>query len=73
MKYLSSYPDLVKEWHPTKNENLTPKDVTHGTRRKMWWICPNRHSYEATLNHRTSNNGCPYCSGKKTLNLDLFK
>ena len=23
-KYLSSYANLVKEWHPTKNGDLTP-------------------------------------------------
>ena len=33
-RYLSSYPELVKEWHPTKNGDLTPKDVTHEVVRK---------------------------------------
>ena len=26
-KYLSDYPDLIKEWHPTKNGDLTPADI----------------------------------------------
>jgi len=31
---LSSYPHLVKEWHPTKNGELTPNDFTHGSDKK---------------------------------------
>ena len=35
MKYLSSYPDLVKERHPTKNGNLTSENVTYGSSKKV--------------------------------------
>ena len=35
-------PKLAKEWHPTKNGNLTPKDVTPSSGQKVWWICDNR-------------------------------
>jgi hypothetical protein len=73
-KLLSSYPHLVKEWHPTKNGELTPNDFTHGSKKKVWWLCSKNHNYEATFNSRTSRKtGCPYCSGRKTLNYDLFK
>ena len=44
-KYLSSYPELVKEWHPTKNGDLTPRDVTHGSKKKVWWLCQNIHEW----------------------------
>ena len=42
---------------------------------KSWWLYPKGHSYDATINNKTGKKptGCPYCSGKKTLNLDLFK
>ena len=70
---LKTFPELSKEWHTTKNKSLTPKDISYSSGKKVWWLCPNGHSYEATLNHRTSGNGCPFCSGKKTLNYDLFK
>ena len=71
---LSSYPDLVKEWHPTKNGELTPDDFTHGTHKKVWWLCPIGHSYESVVQKRTGNNsGCPYCAGQKSLNLNLFE
>jgi len=64
-KLLSSYPNLVKEWHPTKNGGLTPEDRTHGSKKKVWWLCPKGHSYEAKPNSRTAGKtGCPYCSGR---------
>ena len=34
-KLLSSYPHLVKEWHPTNNGDLTPNDITHGVEKKF--------------------------------------
>ena len=66
-KLLSSYPHLVKEWHPTKNGDLTPNDFTHGTKKKVWWICPKGHSYESAVVDRTKTKptGCYYCAGKK--------
>jgi len=27
--FLSEYPELIKEWHPTKNGELKPEKVTH--------------------------------------------
>ena len=42
---LTSYPHLVKEWHPTKNGELTPNDFTYGSNKKVWWRCPIGHSY----------------------------
>ena len=66
-KYLSSYPELVKEWHPKKNGDLTPKDITHGSTKKVWWLCNKGHSYETAPMERTRKRptGCPYCAGKK--------
>ena len=64
---LTEFPQLVKEWHPTKNVDLTPEDVTHGSARKVWWLCPKGHSYKSSICNRTRANpsGCPYCSGRK--------
>jgi len=74
MTTLNSYPHLVKEWHPTKNGDLTPDKVTSGSHKKVWWLCPKGHNYESLPYSRTSKNprGCPYCSGNKSLNTDLF-
>jgi len=67
-KLLSSYPNLVKEWHPTKNGELTPNEVNIGSRKKVWWLCPKGHSYNSVIAGRTGRKrGCPYCSGRKKL------
>ena len=58
-------PELTKEWHPTMNGNLTPFQVTPGSRRKVWWMCSREHEWEATLANRTSGTGCPYCANEK--------
>ena len=60
------FPELVKEWHPTKNGELTPHSVMPGSGKKVWWICNHNHEWEATISNRTGRkSGCPYCSGKK--------
>jgi hypothetical protein len=58
-------PDLAKEWHPTKNGSLTPRDVTPRSGKKVWWVCSNEHEWEATISHRSQGSGCPYCSGNR--------
>ena len=58
-------PEVAKEWHPTKNENLTPRDVMIGTRRKVWWICERNHAWQAAVASRAEGAGCPVCSGKR--------
>ena len=58
-------PELSKQWHPTKNGNLTPVDVVAGSRKKAWWICKRGHEWEATIYHRSRGLGCPYCSGQR--------
>ena len=54
-------PDLATEWHPTKNGELTAEDVTAGSGKKVWWICKNKHDYQATVYNRREGRGCPYC------------
>ena len=55
-------PKLSREWHPTKNKNLTPKDITHGRKRKVWWQCKKGHEWQASVNSRSWGTGCPFCS-----------
>ena len=76
-------PELAKEWHPTKNDELTPFDVTEGTHRKVWWKCDKGHDHEwmSSVYHRSYGRGCPVCRGLKvvlsnclaTLNPELAK
>ncbi len=36
------YPSLVQEWHPTENGDLKPEDVSSGSSKEVWWLCPKR-------------------------------
>lgn len=65
-KYLIDYPELVAEWHPTKNGDRKPEDFTYGSGKKVWWQCVNEHEWEAQISNRTLGRGCPYCSGNRT-------
>lgn len=59
--------DLIKNWHPSKNLPLKPEDISFGSHKKVWWICPkdSRHEWEATANNRSTGNKCPFCSGRR--------
>ena len=60
------YPDIAAEWHPTKNEPLTPHDVTYGSNKKVWWLCKQGHEWDAVVSSRTlQKQGCPYCAGRR--------
>lgn len=62
------YPEIAKEWHPTLNGDLKPCDITKGNDKKVSWLCPQGHIYEAKILHRTiTGSGCPYCSGNRVL------
>lgn len=60
-------PELAREWHLAKNGNLTPKDVTANSSKKVWWQCArnDKHEWQAAINSRNSGVGCPVCSGHK--------
>lgn len=56
---------LFDEWHYTKNFYLEPEKLTHGSTKKVWWLCEKGHEWQAKINDRSSGNNCPYCSGKR--------
>ena len=47
------YPSIAKEWHPTKNKDLTPKQVAAKSLNYAWWLCSKGHSFEAKIHNRT--------------------
>lgn len=68
----TTHPELAKQWHPTKNGKLTPRDVTHGMTRKVWWredYFSEKHNkmfhfeWPASINHRASGKGNPFVRG----------
>ena len=56
------YPNIAKEWHPTKNGCLTPKDIMFGSQKKVWWQCKHGHDFEVSVSTRTVHkSGCRTC------------
>ena len=58
-------PRLAAQWHPELNGALTPERVTVGSRKKVWWQCPDGHIWRTSVYSRSGarKHGCPVCSG----------
>lgn len=64
----SKYPELAKEWHPTKNGELLPTKIYGGSVVKVWWLGACGHEWQESPNKRTSQkSNCPYCAGRRIL------
>ena len=50
----TSNPELVKEWHPSKNGNLSPTEVSQKSGKNVWWICEKGHEWQAKVYTRTN-------------------
>ena len=63
------HPIIASQWHPTKNGKLTPKMITHGSTKKIWWQCEKGHEWQVSPNARTNHvdanlTNCPVCSSE---------
>lgn len=59
------YPDLAKEWHPTKNETLVLEKIGKSCRKLAWWKCSTcQHEWEKMPYLRTLGSDCPKCHPK---------
>ena len=64
-------PWMAMQWHPTKNGNLKPKDITCNHHKKVWWLLPYDDpdlghfdfEWEASPNTRMTEPGCPFLEG----------
>ena len=57
-------PELAKEWHPTKNGKLTPRDVTSSCNTKVWWLGKCGHEFKSIVSERKRGGGCPICNSE---------
>lgn len=58
-------PALAEEWFYPLNHGLTPKDVTAGSRKNVWWKASCGHAWPAPIVRRTVNHSrCPFCYGR---------
>lgn len=67
--FATTNPELTKEWHPTKNGQLLPSDLSFGSNIKVWWLLPyddpntGKHfdfEWQASVAHRAGGEGCPF-------------
>lgn len=62
------FPKIAEDWHPTKNGDLTPHDVTCGSEKRAWWTCDEGHEWETAIITRCSHEtNCHFCSNHKVL------
>lgn len=63
-----THPPIAAQWDPEKNAPLTPHAVTHGSSKRVWWLCGAGHEWPSMIstrcNGRDESNtaACPYCS-----------
>lgn len=59
------FPDLICQWHPTRNSNIDPARVLPGSHRMVWWICEKGHEWRAQVKSRVVGCGCPVCANRE--------
>lgn len=72
-KSLADYPELLAQWHPTKNPGVDPLTLKAGSGITYWWICREHeagtelypghvHEWPSRMANRTRDGaGCRYC------------
>ena len=61
-------PDIIDEWHPTKNGDKTPFDFSVNSQKSAWFICAKCHNeYESRIAYRAKriSPNCPICKSNK--------
>lgn len=59
--------ELLGQWHPTRNERISPTEIAIHCPKKVWWICAKGHEWKASPDSRQRKAGitqCPYCAGQ---------
>lgn len=70
-----NFKDLTDEWDYSKNE-ISPGEISFGSSKKVWWICPKGHSFDMSPKSRTrkgKEQNCPYCSNKRINNTNSLR
>ncbi|MBE5459428.1 zinc-ribbon domain-containing protein [Mycobacteroides abscessus] len=59
---------VVHEWHPIRNGDVRPQDVTAFSHTKRWWLCAIcGHEWQATPADRSNGYGCLPCGRRRSL------
>ena len=58
----SKYPEIAREWHPTRNVFKKVDEVAAGSNFKAWWLCSKaNHEFQMTVGDRTRGKNCSQC------------
>ena len=61
----TNFPEIAKQWDYKKND-LKPNEVLPFSHKKVWWLCPEKHSYQQTIAAKNNlNQECSYCTNQK--------
>lgn len=66
------YPELVNQWHPTKNGGATPFDVGPGSHRKVFWLCETcgKEWQTSVYSRAAGHHGCATCRKSRSVGAD---
>lgn len=67
------YPQLVGEFHPTKNNIYRLETLAPGANVLLWWKCEEGHTFRKTLGNRTRGKGCHFCVRRATQRRTIAK
>jgi hypothetical protein len=62
----TTHPHLLKEWNFSKN-GILPSEIGFGSEKKVWWVCKEKHEWEAAIRNRVIGRNCPTCSNRVIL------
>ena len=66
---VDTHPELVALFDLERNQPLMPFDISKGSEKEIYWLCPAGHSYLAlpTSMVRVPRPGCGICAGRQVL------
>ncbi len=65
-RLIDNRPDLIAQWHSTKNAHLNINIIGLYSIKPVVWVCDKKHEWVATVAQRTyQKQGCPFCSGRR--------
>ena len=67
VRVVSAREDLATEWHPKLNGDLSPADVSVGSKLNAWRFCPQGHAWQAKISNRARGRGRPVRAGSRVV------
>lgn len=56
------HPPCLSEWDYAANGQVTPDQVSVGSKAKYWWRCPFGHTYQQSIAKKVRGSKCPVCT-----------